>query len=87
MQAFSEKQGNLMLVLPNKILRPHKLGIAYQTLQVLESSFLCNRRSNHAQTATGLMVMVGGTAIKIHAKLGHAVKSLPKASANCYNAT
>lgn len=52
----SEKQGNLMLVLPNKILRPHKLGIAYQTLQVLESSFICNKSSSHAQTATGLMV-------------------------------
>ena len=35
-------QGNLMLVQPNKILRPHKFGIAYQTLQVLESSFVRN---------------------------------------------
>ena len=63
----SEKQGNLMLVLPtcNKILRPHKLGIAYQTLQVLESSFVRNKSSSHAQTAIGLMVIVGDTAVKI----------------------
>ena len=64
----SEKQGNLMLVLPNNILRPHKLGIAYQTLQVLESSFVRNKSGSHAQTATGLMVTVSDTAVKIRTK-------------------